>query len=108
MCRFRPRQQALDEDLQKFPYINGDLFKDRLAIPAFNASMRALLIDARIQLGCDFSRHFWFSSSPHEQPPTQAAGAHYTTEANILAKVIEPLFLDSLRTELKATARPKG
>lgn len=97
------RQQALDEDLQRFPYVNGDLFKDRLAIPAFNASMRSLLIDA-----CEFN---WDAISPAifgslfqsvmDRGQRRAAGAHYTTETNIL-KVIEPLFLDSLRSELRS------
>jgi len=96
------RQQALDEDLERFPYINGDLFKDRLAIPAFDAAMRSLLIDA-----CAFN---WDAISPAifgslfqsvmDGRQRRAAGAHYTTETNIL-KVIEPLFLDSLRNELK-------
>ena len=48
--------EALDEDLGQFPYVNGDLFRERLALPAFNANMRALLIEA-----CEFS---WDAISP--------------------------------------------
>jgi hypothetical protein len=34
------RQKKLDEDLEKFPYVNGDLFSERLPIPSFDAVMR--------------------------------------------------------------------
>ena len=94
------RQRALDEDLKQFSYINGDLFAERLPIPAFDATMRQRLLEA-----CDFS---WDAISPAifgalfqsvmNARERRAQGAHYTTEKNIL-KVIEPLFLDSLWTE---------
>ena len=95
------RQAKLDEDLARFPYVNGDLFAARLTIPDFDAAMRAALIDA-----CRFD---WAAISPAifgalfqsvmEPAGRRAQGAHYTTEKNIL-KVIEPLFLDDLRAEL--------
>jgi len=94
------RQQTLDIDLAQFPYINGDLFSERLRIPAFNPLMRELLLEV-----CDFS---WDAISPaifgslfqSVMKPTERrdAGAHYTTEKNIL-KVIQPLFLDELTAE---------
>lgn len=94
------RQRNLDEDLQKFPYVNGDLFKERLQIPAFDASMRAQLKEV-----CEFS---WDAISPAifgslfqsvmNKAERRASGAHYTTEKNIM-KVIQPLFLDDLRIE---------
>src|ERR1039458_8888741 len=40
------RQRNLDADLAQFPYVNGDLFQERLPIPSFNAAMRSHLIDA--------------------------------------------------------------
>ena len=95
------RQKSLDEDLAKFPYINGDLFAEPLPIPAFDKAMRDRLIEA-----CGFS---WEKISPAifgalfqsvmNAKERRAKGAHYTTEKNIL-KVIEPLFLDDLRAEL--------
>ena len=95
------RQKSLDEDLAKFPYINGDLFADPMPIPAFDKAMRDRLIEA-----CGFS---WEKISPAifgalfqsvmNAKERRAKGAHYTTEKNIL-KVIEPLFLDDLRAEL--------
>ena len=34
------RQETLDEDLARFPYVNGDLFAETLSIPEFDAGMR--------------------------------------------------------------------
>lgn len=100
------RQKSLDEDLARFPHVNGDLFQERLGFPAFNASMRSLLIEA-----CEFS---WDAISPAifgslfqsvmNPRERRSQGAHYTTEKNIL-KVIEPLFLDELRAEFTRLTR---
>jgi hypothetical protein len=94
------RQTTLDADLALFPYVNGDLFAERLPLPAFDSGMRGLLLAA-----CDFN---WDAISPAifgalfqgvmSDKERRAKGAHYTTEKNIL-KVIEPLFLDDLRAE---------
>ena len=94
------RQAKLDEDLARFPYVNGELFAARLTIPDFDAAMRSALIDA-----CRFD---WAAISPAifgalfqsvmDAAERRAQGAHYTTEKNIL-KVIGPLFLDDLRAE---------
>jgi hypothetical protein len=101
-----PWRKGLDEDLNRFPYINGDLFAETLPIANFNTAMRDRLIEA-----CGFS---WEKISPAifgalfqsvmNAKERRAKGAHYTTEKNIL-KVIEPLFLDDLRAEL---SRIKG
>ena len=102
------RQAMLDKDLARFPYVNGDLFADKLDIPDFDAAMRAVLIDA-----CHFN---WEAISPaifgalfqSVMAPSdrRSQGAHYTTEKNIL-KVIEPLFLDDLRAESERLKRRK-
>ena len=94
------RLTSLDEDLDQFPHVNGALFEGPLRIPAFDAAMRAALLDA-----CRFD---WSKLSPAifgalfqsvmEPAERRAKGAHYTTEKNIL-KVIEPLFMDDLRAE---------
>ena len=94
------RQITRDEDLIRFPYINGELFNGPLRIPAFDSAMRRILLDA-----CNFD---WSNISPAifgalfqsimDPEERRAIGAHYTTEKNIL-KVIEPLFMDDLRTE---------
>ena len=40
------RQRGLDADLAEFPYINGDLFRERIDMPAFDNAMRDMLMDA--------------------------------------------------------------
>ncbi len=104
------RYKTLDEDLNQFPYINGDLFAERLHTPAFDAAMRLTLIEA-----CEFK---WEAISPAifgalfqsvmDRKERRALGAHYTTEKNIL-KLIQPLFLDELRAEFeRAKALKRG
>ena len=94
------RQGNLDEDLARFPHVNGDLFDGPLRIPAFDATTRNLLLDAcRFDWSeispAIFGALFQSVMNPEER---RAIGAHYTTEKNIL-KVIEPLFMDDLRAE---------
>jgi hypothetical protein len=99
------RLKTIDADLVPFPYINGDLFKERLPPPAFNRDMREKLLYA-----CSFS---WQKISPAifgslfqsvmDKDERRKKGAHYTTEKNIL-KVIEPLFLDELKAEFAKLA----
>ena len=96
------RHVTRDEDLLRFPYVNGSLFDGALRIPAFNAAMRGKLLDA-----CNFD---WSNISPAifgslfqsvmDPEQRRAQGAHYTTEKNIL-KDIEPLFMDDLRAEFE-------
>lgn len=96
------RPKNLDADLARFSYVNGDLFREPLLIPSFDAGMRRRLIDA-----CQFD---WSVISPAifgslfqsvmSKSERRAQGAHYTTEKNIL-KVIEPLFLDDLKAEFE-------
>ncbi len=96
------RSRNLDEDLARFSYVNGELFREPLLIPSFDSKMRQRLIDA-----CHFN---WSEISPAifgslfqsvmDKDERRAQGAHYTTEKNIL-KVIEPLCLDELRAEFQ-------
>ena len=94
------RPARLDEDLARFPYVDGDLFAERISIPSFDAAMREqLLATCRFDWSnispAIFGSLFQSVMAPAER---RAQGAHYTTERNIL-KVIEPLFLDDLRAE---------
>lgn len=105
------RNKNIDEDLNKFPYVNGDLFKDPLPMAYFTSAMRDRFLDA-----CRFN---WSKVSPAifgslfqsvmDPVERRKKGAHYTTEKNIM-KVIGPLFLDELNAEfekLKALRRGK-
>lgn len=92
------RQSNLDELLARFPYVNGAIFAEPLSIPAFDAKMRTLLLEA-----CAFN---WSDISPaifgslfqavKDKKARRELGEHYTTETNIL-KLIGPMFLDDLR-----------
>ena len=94
------RNKNLDEDLNKFPYVNGDLFAEVLPFASFTAQMRETLIEA-----CNFN---WAKVSPAifgslfqsvmDAKERRKKGAHYTTEKNLM-KVIGPLFLDELKAE---------
>lgn len=86
-----------------FRYVNGELFQDRLGFPQFNSSTRNALLGA-----CAFH---WARVSPAvfgslfqgilEPKQRRQRGAHYTSERDIL-RVLHPLFIDSLRTELQS------
>ncbi|MEI7731892.1 MAG: DNA methyltransferase [Verrucomicrobiota bacterium] len=97
------RQKNLDEDLSQFPYVNGELFSEKLEFADFNADMRNGL------LAC--CRFHWETISPAvfgslfqavmDSKERRQVGAHYTAEKNIL-KLIRSLFLDDLRAEFES------
>ena len=106
------RQGNLDDDLRQFPYINGDLFGEKLEYPDCDATMRFVLLQA-----AEFK---WEKISPavfgslfqtvfdHEDDrKRRQLGAHYTSEKNIL-KVVRSLFLDELRAEFDAACKDKS
>lgn len=96
------RQRVMDEELQQFPYVNGQLFDENLPIPLFNAKMRTILLDS-----CSFD---WGKVSPAifgsmfqavmDKEKRRNLGAHYTSEKNIM-KVVRGLFLDELLREFE-------
>ena len=93
-----------DPKLAAFPYVNGGLFSDEnIEIPPFNDEIFSLLLT---QASEDFN---WSDISPTIfgavfestlNPETRRKGGmHYTSIENI-HKVIDPLFLNDLRSEL--------
>jgi hypothetical protein len=103
------RQKNLDPDLLQFAYINGDLFAERLALPAFTSAMRGKLLACA---AFDWSRisPAVFGSlfqSVMDSKERRQIGAHYTAERNIL-KVVRSLFLDELRAEFQAARSDKS
>ncbi|MDA3940652.1 MAG: N-6 DNA methylase, partial [Spirochaetia bacterium] len=94
------RLKTIDEQLNKFPYINGGLFLEHLETADFDTKMREALIEC-----CSLD---WGEISPAifgamfqsvmDSEKRHDLGAHYTSEENIL-KLIHPLFLDSLWEE---------
>lgn len=97
------REKALDEDLEKFPYVNGALYEEILRFPNFDSRMRRTLLEC---LTFDWSRVspaiFGSMFQSVMDPSTRRnLGAHYTSERNIL-KVVRGLFLDDLYREYEA------
>lgn len=97
------RDPYLKEDLAAFPYVNGGLFANsRLEVPSIDEAIVHLILE-------EASESFdWSKISPTIfgavfestlNPETRRAGGmHYTSIENI-HKVIDPLFLNKLRTE---------
>ncbi len=84
-----------------FPYVNGGLFRDRTKVPAFNRRARRLLLEAA---GLDWNliHADIFGSMIQAIVQTDMRadfGMHYTSAQNIM-KVLEPLFLKSLKEQL--------
>lgn len=97
------RDPYLEEDLAAFPYVNGGLFAEKSVIPQLDETIVDLILHKASE---DFD---WSVISPTIfgavfestlNPDTRRKGGmHYTSIENI-HKVIDPLFLDSLRDEL--------
>lgn len=86
-----------------FPYVNGGLFRDRTIVPVFNRRARRLLLEAA-DLQWDQIHADIFGSMIQAIVQTDMRadfGMHYTSVPNIM-KVLEPLFLGSLREQLTA------
>ena len=96
------RQKNLIDDLAVLEYVNGHLFAEPLAFADFNRKMRDELLHC--------GRFDWSQISPAvfgslfqsvmESKDRRQAGAHYTSERDIL-KVVRSLFLDDLRAEFE-------
>ena len=99
------RDPYLEENLAKFPYVNGGLFDEKdIEIPHFTDEIRNLLLTKA-------SENFnWSEISPTIfgavfestlNPETRRSGGmHYTSLENI-HKVIDPLFFDDLKKEFE-------
>ena len=97
------RSKYLQDDLAAFPYTNGGLFEEEIEIPQFTEELKQTLLQ---NASLDFD---WSEISPTIfgavfestlNPETRRSGGmHYTSIENI-HKVIDPLFLNDLRSEL--------
>lgn len=99
------RLANLPDALAELPYVNGQLFAERLRVANFDQPMRHALMKA-----CDFN---WSRISPavfgslfqsimagdEGLKKRRQIGAHYTSERDIM-KVVRSLFLDDLESEL--------
>ncbi len=99
------RSPYLRKELKDFPYVNGGLFAEEIDVPQFTPELRELLLQ---KASLDFD---WSAISPTIfgavfestlNPETRRSGGmHYTSVENI-HKVIDPLFLNDLRSEFRA------
>lgn len=112
------RPKSLPVELQAFPYINGSVFDGQLERCYFDGNARTQLLTCAESFD-------WSQISPaifgslfqavihHDGEGIKAKsrkrrelGAHFTSETNIL-RVLRPLFLDRLSSELTAAKRSK-
>lgn len=94
--------------LNYFPYVNGGLFTEKIELPKFTAHSRRVMIDAGdldwAAINPDiFGSMFQGVISTEKR---NSLGMHYTSVPNIM-KVINPLFLDELREEMKEVSQEK-
>ena len=104
------RSKYLQAELQAFPYTNGGLFEEEIEIPQFTEELKETLLK---NASLDFD---WSEISPTIfgavfestlNPETRRSGGmHYTSIENI-HKVIDPLFLNDLRSELDTILEEK-
>ena len=106
------RQKSISDSFNAYPYVNGKLFEQHIALPSFTKTMRDLLLDC-----CALD---WSKISPaifgamfqkiielDEKSRRREMGAHYTSEENIL-KLINSLFLNDLKAEFEQVKHHKN
>ena len=107
------RPENLDDDLKSFPYVDGGLFDEKILFPTFSViegDTTKTIFAANIK-----EKFSWreisppvfgamFESTFSRENRQRKGGMYYTSEDNI-RKVIDPLFLDDLRTEFEIAKR---
>jgi len=105
----------LDTDLQKFPYVNGKLFDEKIILPDYKGYHTTPLDETiRSKQFQTEEKFHWEKISPPIfgamfedalNPDTRRSGGmHYTSVENI-HKVIDPLFLNDLQAEFQTVKR---
>ncbi|HFE8586557.1 N-6 DNA methylase [Proteus vulgaris] len=95
-------RQRLPKHLTDFPYVNGGLFESDEPIPELGKKGRRILLECGQEDWSAINPDIFGSMFQAVIDVDQRArlGQHYTSYSNIM-KVIQPLFLDSLRSELE-------
>jgi hypothetical protein len=103
------RQKNLDETLAAFPYVNGELFAERLSFANFNRDTRNRLLACTLFDWSQISPAVFGSlfQGTMKKKERRQQGSHYTSERDIL-KVVRGLFLDELRDEFERIKGNKG
>ncbi len=102
-----PLNKRVDEKIRSwasdFPYVNGGLFAGSQDVPRFSKIARSYLLHVGsldwTQINPDIFGSMIQAVADNEE--RGALGMHYTSIPNIL-KVLNPLFLDNLRSQLEA------
>lgn len=99
------KKKELPSYLQEFPYVNGQLFTNKIHIPELTPKVRKLMIDCgRLnwkEINPDIFGSMFQAVKIAEV--RSGLGQHYTSVSNIM-KVINPLFMDDLREEFENSA----
>lgn len=100
-----------DIDVNDFPYVDGGLFREEIEVPNFTEDMKEFLLE-KVSASVDWSQISTtifggiFESTLNPETRRQG-GMHYTSPENI-HKVIDPLFLNDLKTEFVRIRDEKG
>ncbi len=97
------KRKKLPDYLNKFPYVNGGLFRKHIAAPMFTRRSRQVIIDAGELVWSAINPDIFGSMFQAVIGADQRGtlGQHYTSVPNIM-KVIEPLFLNELKEAFEA------
>jgi hypothetical protein len=97
------RKSGLSDSLKNFPYVNGEIFSEKISVIKFNKKMRIALVDV--------ANYNWTTINPtifgslfqliKDKEARRKLGEHYTSEENI-NKIVYPLFLDEFQERLAA------
>ncbi len=92
----------------QFPYVNGGLFSGSVAVPRFNRTARSYLMSAGNLNWKQINPDIFGSmiQAVADDAERSTLGMHYTSVPNIL-KVLNPLFLDELRSQLADAGESK-
>lgn len=101
-----PERKDMPTHFQAFPFVNGGLFRDEVPVPEFGRKARRILLDCGSldwsEINPDIFGSMFQAVIDEEQRGN--LGQHYTSVSNIM-KVIQPLFLDKLYTELEKSRK---
>ncbi|CAM3220684.1 class I SAM-dependent DNA methyltransferase [Empedobacter stercoris] len=95
-------QGSFEPHFDKFPYVNGGLFRDDILCPKFSTKARQILLDSGELDWSEINPDIFGSMIQAVADPAERnnLGMHYTSVVNIL-KLIKPLFLDDLYEEFE-------
>lgn len=92
-----------------FPYVNGRIFQNRIALPDLNIDFREGILEACAVDWSTVSPAIFGSmfQSVRDAQTRRELGEHYTSEENIL-RTLKPLFLDELWADFEQAQQKKN